>query len=83
MLTSVSLPDPRKIGASYLDHGFWQINAARASKLCQPHGLPRHGFYRVVLFDGFYCEVHRTLVTRDGRAKQVWAIRTSAHRANP
>jgi len=25
-----------------------------ARNLCKPHGLPRHGYYRIVKFDGFY-----------------------------
>jgi hypothetical protein len=33
-----------------------------ARRFCNPYGLPRHGYSRIVKFDGFYCEVHRTVV---------------------
>ncbi len=74
-----ALPDPRKVGGKYLDNGFWQITEATARKLCEPHGLPRPGYYRLVRFDGYLCEVHRTIVSR----KQVWALMTTARPFNP
>ena len=33
-----------------------------ACKFCNANGLPRPGYYCIVKFDGFYCEVHRTVV---------------------
>jgi hypothetical protein len=49
-----------------------------ARKLCKPHGLPRHGYYRLVRFDGYLCEIHRTIVS----GKQVWALMTTARPFN-
>jgi hypothetical protein len=39
---------------SEIDNGFWQIMAAMARKSSYPCGLPRHGYYRIEKFDGFY-----------------------------
>ena len=33
-----------------------------ARRFCNPYGLSRHGYSRIVKFDDFYCEVHRTVV---------------------
>jgi hypothetical protein len=33
-----------------------------ANKFCNPCGLPRHVYYRVVKFDGFYRDVRRNVV---------------------
>jgi len=79
MVHLIALPDPTKVGGKYLDNGFWRITEATARKLCKPDPLPRHGYFKVVKFDGFYCEVHRTIVGR----KQVWALMTTARSINP
>jgi hypothetical protein len=46
---------------------------------CNPYGRPRPGYYRLVRFDGYLCEVHRTIVS----GKQVRALMTTARPFNP
>jgi len=55
-----------------IDNGFWQIKTATARKLCAPHGPPRHVYYRIVKFDGFYSKSTETSpdAGKSGRAQR-------------
>lgn len=73
-------PDPSTtIKATYIDNNFWRISAQTATKLCKPWGLPRHGYERVISFQGCQCMVTRTFVTDNtGTRKQVWALHVTS-----
>jgi len=84
MLTLAPMPDPSTVGGTYLDNNFWQITEKTAIKLCEPYGLPRHGYYRVISFQGCKCEVHRTITgALQGERRQVWAIMVTSTPLQP
>jgi len=66
-----------KIGAKYIDTGFWEISAKRAATLCSGK-LPRHGYEKFAEVDGLKLVVTRTRIL-DRQTLQdyrmVWAMR--------
>ncbi len=65
--------------AEYLDHCFWMIPKNVAIRLCTPYGLPRHGYFRVISFQGHYAEIHRT----PHMGEMVWSIMMSSRKLEP
>ena len=79
-------PDVSKISLKSLGCGFHHISPKTAKELCGKWGLPRHGYYMPIVFDGYRCEISRTIIdVGDPNVPryvpgQVWAIMTTLHR---
>jgi hypothetical protein len=54
-----------------IDNGFEEISTADAKKLVPNGKLPRHGYEALVLYEGQYYWLARTVVDK----KVVWSIR--------
>src|SRR5271157_2443977 len=59
-----------KLGATYIDHGFWQISVVTAKSLCAGR-LPKEGYEKLVAHNNKHYWVAQTSV----HGKAVWSIR--------
>lgn len=79
------MPDVSSISLKHIGQGFHKISQATAVQLCKPYPLPRMGYYLPVVFDGFHCEIHRT-IDRDENLenpKHVWSIMVTSRKVKP
>lgn len=68
---SPPFPDPETIeGAVYLDNNHWEIPESWAKKLCEPYGLPRPGYERIINFQDCRCYVRRDLTILSKNRKE-------------